>query len=289
MTPGPASPPSGGKDETRDAVVAFEEILADFPNDTATLDALCQSYLLLGEQEKARRYLVRLIRVMLDQGDEEGAASNAELLASLAGDDPEAGALRDRLRLAVETMPEIETSHDRHLSEPAPAADPFDRRDAMIEAETELAARLKAAGVLSEEEHAALVRDLDELAGHASGRTVSALHVLHDRASAKFEPAFAFILRESRCPLAPLDSVEPDEPTRAALPLETVAAQGLCVFDHIEDEWLAAALNPLRDGLRESLESRLRRRVHLFAARPDAFDRWIERAQAALAATDATS
>ena len=76
--------------------------------------------------------------------------------------------------------------------------------------------------------------------------------------------------------------MELDDTALEKLSLSTMTTQGIGVFDHVGDEWLVAALNPLREGLCEALEDRLGGRVHLFVAHPEAFDRWMLRIRAAL-------
>lgn len=276
----PPEPPldrreSTAETEARDAIAAFEEILDVFPNDVGTLDALAQSYHLVGEADKERIYLKRLIQVLLDQGDTEAAGEHAGRL-NPRGDDPEATALLEQLEamgvsgMAAEAQPE----------ETPPADEPaLEDRGAVTDAEVELAWALHEAQILSEDEYADLVRDLTDLSAQDAALTLSVLHVLNDRTSRALDPALAYIMQESRAPPAPLDCVEPDEENLRLLPMDVMITQGLAVFDHVGKELLVASINPLRKGLRESLTRRLGQPCHLFCAHPGTFDAWIERVQ----------
>lgn len=285
--PVPAEPENT---ETQDAIAAFEEILDVFPNDVGTLDALAQSYHLLGKPQQEAQYLKRLIHVLLEQDDRDAAAEHSGRLEPLAKEDAESAELFNQLREMGLFIPAPEPSTARPAEEPAGKAQqkkPLHDRSEITDAEMTLAWNLKEAGIFSDEEYASVVKDLTEISGQDPTLTLSVLHVLHDRSSRNSEAAFAYLVKESKSAPAPLENLEIDEETARLLPPDIMITQGIAVFDHIGKELLVATMNPLRAGLKKRLEGYLNRPCHLFAVQPTAFDNWVSRVMDLLKETSA--
>ena len=89
----------------KEGVAYFEEMLKVMPDDRTTLEFLAVVYPQLGEAEKAERALAALARVLLKEGDLEGAAA---LLPRLeACERAEAKAMALKVRAASAPKPDL--------------------------------------------------------------------------------------------------------------------------------------------------------------------------------------
>ena len=61
------------EEEVWNAIAAFEQILEAMPNDRASLEALCHAYEQIGDHTRAKDYVIRLVDVLVEEGD--GAAA----------------------------------------------------------------------------------------------------------------------------------------------------------------------------------------------------------------------
>ena len=265
---------SGEGGEAREAIAAFEQILEFQPDDIATLEALAQSYELIGEPARARTYVLRLGRVLLDQADRAGAARLAERLRSFPPADAEAAALREELHNL--TLTPAASAEGGAAPETGST-----RRTAHFEEELALAWSLHEADLLKQEEYAAVVQDLTESSGDASS-TVSVLHALRKRSFARMDEVLDHISRHSGRPLIHLAFFDAVHDLAAQLPLEFMTQRGAAVFGFVGREAMVAVLNPLNERLRQEVETALDRPCHLFLTSPADFDAWIARARDAL-------
>jgi hypothetical protein len=253
------------------AISAFEQILEVMPNDISALDALVQSYEIVGDSERAREYLLRLARVLVEQGNASQAEVLVDRLRRLGKRDAEAEALiRDIEALSRLVVPDPSRRPTIDL-QPDPSI------SSAIEAELALAWRLHSAGLLTQEEYAGVVNDLSETAARRELLTVSVLHVLQDRSFRALDTVIAYMAHESRTPVIPVASFEMQESCLSLLPLDFMVRHGAIPFDFVAQEALVAVLNPFDANLRERVALRSGRPCHFYLTWPAEFDAWIAR------------
>ena len=81
------------EEEVWSAIGAFEQILEAIPNDRASLEALLHAYEQIGDMVRSKEYLMRLARVLIEEGDFSAAGELIERLKAFSSEDPEAEAL----------------------------------------------------------------------------------------------------------------------------------------------------------------------------------------------------
>lgn len=265
------------RSEAWNAITAFEQILEIVPNDLSTLDALVRSCEMVGDTERARKYLIRLIRAHLELGNTAQAESLADELRRLADGDPD----------AFDLLAELEGASRRPAA--APLASPESQRPAetteraettVLEAELSLAWRLHEAQLLSQQDYAAVANELTLLAAQPDAERVSALYVLHTRRFPKLDSALAFLARQSRTPIINVAAFDPPRSCRGLLPNDFQARRCVLPFEQIGSETLVALLNPLDESLRADVTRRIGARCHFYLTRPDQFDAAMERSLA---------
>ena len=89
----------------KEGVAYFEEMLKVMPDDRTTLEFLAVVYPQLGEAEKAEHALAALARVLLKEGDLEGAAALLPRLEACTR--PEAKAMALKVRAASAPKPDL--------------------------------------------------------------------------------------------------------------------------------------------------------------------------------------
>lgn len=259
--------------EALSAIAAFEQILEIVPNDLSTLDALTRSCELVGDLERARKYLIRLIRAHLELGNTEQAVALADDLRRLADGDPDAFDLLAELDGAPRpAAPPPVAAETQQSPEAAPPTEPT-----ILESELALARRLHEAQLLSEQDYSAVVDDLTLLAAQPGAERLSALRVLHKRRFAKLDSALVFLSRESRAPIINVAAFDSPPACRGLLPQEFQAQRCVLPFEQIGSEILVALLNPLDEWLRAEVARRTGTRCHFYLTRPDHFDKAMER------------
>lgn len=269
------SPDEGrSRAEALSAITAFEQILEIVPNDLSTLDALVRSCEMVGDVERARKYLIRLIRAHLELGNIAQAESLADELRRLADGDPDAFDLLAELegaarRLAASAPVSAEGQRPAETAERAEAT--------VLEAELSLAWRLHEAQFLSQEDYAAVANELTLLAAQPDAERVSALYVLHTRRLPKLDSALAFLARQSRTPIINVAAFDPPRSCRGLLPTDFQARRCVLPFEQIGSETLVALLNPLDESLRAEVTRRIGARCHFYLTRPDQFDAALKR------------
>ncbi|MCF7837828.1 MAG: hypothetical protein K9N49_04290 [Candidatus Marinimicrobia bacterium] len=255
--------------ETRAAIPIFEGILEAMPQDVGALDALINMYEIIGDQDKAWHYLERLTRTFLEQHALTEAAALAPKLAAFATEHPEAVALLEAVAITPsETAPP---------PEPAPLAAPAEvktpARGAAVKREVALAWKLQEAGLLNEEEYAAVVHDLTEISLRDTKLTVSALHVLHDRSFRGLEKALAHLAKLSGHPYVDVGYFDSPPATLERLPIAAATTLGALVFETLGDELLVAVLNPLDAEVQEQVHQLTGCACHFYLTSPEAFER----------------
>jgi len=257
--------------EAMDAIAAFEGILEAVPNDIGALDALVQTYEVVGDVDRVWEYLVRLINALL----EHGAADDAR---ALAGRVKQFGEGRPE---QAELLRRIGADHEEEIHEPREASPAFSvpsiPRQQTVESEMAFAWHLLETGMLNDEDYASIVQDLTEVSASESDLTISVLHVLEDRTYRGMDKILAFIAKESNTPLISVISFETPGELAALLPKTFMVQNGVLVFDAIDQEPMVAILNPYNSKLKEQLEDTLGKTCHFYLTLPSAFDAWIAR------------
>jgi len=253
--------------EAWNAITAFEQILEIMPNDVGTLDALVRSCEMVGDLERARRYVIRLVRIHLAQRNTSQAETLSEDLRRLGAGDAEAEELLRRIEGA------------RHRpSAAAPAAETVPAAESSaLEAELSLAWRLHAAELLNQQDYAAVANDLTVLAAQPGAARISVLHVLHARAFPNLDNVLAYLAREARMPVINVSAFDPPPACRSLLPLDFITQRCVMPFERIGRETLVAVLNPFDDALFELIRRRIGAPCHFYLTRPAHFDAALDR------------
>jgi len=271
--------------ETLDAIAAFEGILEAVPDDVGALDVLVHTYQVVGDDAMAWEYLVRLVNVLIGQGQQAEAVMLADRVKELGADRPE----KDELLRRIGSMPEAVANVHIETSTPLAMGGGAPSRSACMQSEMACAWGLKEADMLTEEEYASVVQDLTEISASESSLTVSVLHVLQDRAFLNTDRVMAFISRDTDVPIISATSF--DTPTEVAelINHDFMVQNGVLVFEMVADEPLVVILNPYNEELRKHIEARLGKRCHFYLTLPSEFDAWIARATAKKKEEDASS
>mgnify|MGYP001293306397 CR=1 FL=1 len=252
--------------EAWNAITAFEQILEIMPNDVSTLDALVRSCEMVGDTERARKYIVRLVRTHLTQRNAAQAEALAEDLRRLGAGSAE----------AEELLRQLEGTRRRPAFAPAAEIAPTAETSA-LEAELSLAWRLHEAELLTQQDYAAVANDLTTLAAQPDAVRISLLHVLSARAFPNLDGLLAHMAREARVPVINVAAFDPPRACRTLLPLDFMARRCVLPFEMIGREALVALLNPFDDSLREQVRRRVGAPCHFYLTRPANFDDALER------------
>lgn len=259
--------------EALKAITAFEQILEIVPNDLSTLDALVRSCEMVGDAERARKYLIRLIRAHLDLGNTAQVEALADELRRLADGDPD----------AFDLLAELEGTSRRPATPPPPSPEsqrPVESAERpetnLLDAELSLAWRLHEAQLLTQTDYTAVANELTVLAAQPVAERVSALYILYTRRFPKLDSALAFLSRQSRTPIINVAAFNPPRSCRDLLPTEFQVRRCVLPFEQIGPETLVALLNPLDESLRADVGRRIGARCHFYLTRPDQFDKAME-------------
>ncbi|MFO7870744.1 MAG: hypothetical protein R6V03_04855 [Kiritimatiellia bacterium] len=278
----------GGEDEVWSAIAAFEQILEAMPNDRTSLETLAHAYAQIGDHARARDYMIRLARVVVDEKDSEAARDLAREIKAYAEDDDDAKQLQEQLENTAGSAAEkAEGSGAPSTEEPAgPAAvhrqgnisTAFD-----ISEEMSFAWNLLEAQELSQEEYASVVQDLTEMSAGETSGTISLLHVLEGRAFKNLERILVFAAKKADAPVVSLSSFDVQREAVSLLPIEFVIRRGAVVFELLGNDAMAAVMNPFDRQLRQDVREATGRKCHFFLTRPTEFDQAIEKARKLLA------
>jgi len=269
--------------EAWEAIAVFEQILAAMPNDSDTLATLAHAYEMVGDHTKAREYLIRLARALLEKGDGESAGLLVEKLKGLAGQgDAEAQSVLDQIEGMSGSGTPAPTEPPKE--KPAePAATPAERsvatrareaakRASTVSDELAFAWHLHQSNLLSQEEYAKVAQDLTEVSASDAEVTVSVLHVLHDRGFRSLDNVLTFAGRETNTPPISLGSFDLTGEALSILPLDYCIRRGVLVFELLGNHVLAALMNPYNKALRQEVQSLVGRTCYFFVTAPAEFD-----------------
>ena len=260
--------------EVWNAIAILEQILEAMPGNRDSLDALVKAYEQVGDGTRARSYVVRLAKVILDEKDAPAAVALLSKLKAYSGDDPEASALVTRIEELKATATGAPPATGKPEKKPATEA-----LLAMpsISEEISLAWKLLQAKVLTQEEYSHLVQDLTELSGTSKAGTVSALHVLQARGAKNLEDILVYLSRESNTPIVPLSGFELRKEVLTLIPLPVMIRRGVVAFETVGSDLLVAVMNPLDRALRRELEKLTGRKCHCYLTLPSDFDAVVEK------------
>lgn len=267
------------------AIAAFEKILEAMPNDRASLEALLHAYEQVGDLTRAKDFLLRLGRVLVEEGDADGVLELAERIVQHADQDPEAAKLFVQIQSLVAAKEgygaAAGSDTGRGLDESVTAQKSL---GFSISDELSFAWNLLESGEISQDDYSRLVEDLTELSVGDRLVTVSLLHVLEARQFKNLERIISNVSKRCETPVVLLSSFDIPGDASKALPLEFSIRRGALVFDFVGTDALVVVLNPFSQQLRKDLESVLRRRCHYYMSFPSEFDLAIEKARVAAAA-----
>ena len=165
------SPQSAAEADIWNAISAFEKILEAIPNDRVSLEALADAYEQVGDHTRARDFILRLARVLIDEDDEEAARDLLRKIKPFAGDNPEAAALAAAIEgfRTKKIMVDVIDSDDMAAPRSTNLAD-----------EIAFAWNLFQNNKLTQEEYSSVVQD-SRSSSRKQNSPVSTLHALHDR------------------------------------------------------------------------------------------------------------
>ncbi|MCE9614989.1 MAG: hypothetical protein K8T26_11975 [Lentisphaerae bacterium] len=276
---------TAAEEEVWIAISAFEQILEAMPNDRASLEALSHAYGQIGDLTRAKEYLLRLAKVVLDEGDADAAALLVRQLAPHAEQDPAVAKVRENLtaRFAA-TRGDMTDASDELLDlgideqSAEPRFEAFNLAD-----ELSFAWALLEGNHVSQEEYANLVQDLTDMSSGDGSATVSVLHALEFRAFKNLERLMLAVSKENGAPIVSLGMFDIQPSALTALPFDFMLRRGAVVFDSIGNEALVVVMNPGDQKLRKSVASIVGRPCHFFMCLPSEFDRVMNRAREAQA------
>ena len=265
-----SDPLSNNLSETRNAIQAFELILDAFPNDLATLEALFQTYESIGEEDKAKFYILKAGRVAIEQSGSPVSPALLNRLQILAPAHAEAAKLLASMGEEVlHPTPGVTSPVIKKLDEK--------KRRHPLEAEIALAWTLKEADLLSDTTYAQLVQDLTEGSVSERSSTVSLLEIMQSREAVDFEKVMNFIARDAEIAILPVASFETPDAIATILPLEFMVRNNIAVFESVGSELMIATLNPYDQSLQLEVEQRCARPCHFYLTLPSELKAWLQR------------
>lgn len=264
------------------AISAFEQIVQAMPDDRVSLEALSHAYEQVGDLSRARDYLLRLAKIVLNEKDRDAAELLRERLARYSASDPGVGDIARRIdEWLAASAPESKTfaveEAEAIPARPAPPVDDAERRSAHVTAELSFAWTLFQNGELNQEEYAQVAQDLSEISAGQTAVTVSVLHVLNDRGNRNMERILAFASRDSGLPVLPLGLFDVQAQVFSLLPLDFVVRYGAMPFETMGNELLVAVMNPYDNRLQAQVESATGKKCHFYLALPREFDAVVEK------------
>ncbi len=278
--------PTMPKDENEvwEAIAAFEQIVDVMPEDRASLEALIHAYAHVGDQVKAREYLIRYGHVIVEQKDLHVARDLVEQLSPMR-DDSNVVALLDRLEMMLGVGPgsssEVATGGDAPVVEAAVASAPvhvewgdiFEVGD-----ELQLAWQLFDAGEMTQDEYSMVVQDLSDMVSASGGVTVSVFHILEVRTSKALDRLLGYVAKEAPAPLVSLECFGLPISTVYQIPQAFMVRHGVMLFEQMGKEGMLVMMNPYNTRLRDYIQNRLGMTCHVYLAEPRGFDAALTRA-----------
>ena len=267
---GAAPSPEG---EVWSAITAFEQILEAMPEDRSSLEALSHAYAQIGDHARAKDYLVRLTRVILNEGDSAAAADLLEKLRPYVNDDAEVRELVESIQQISTESPALEAP----VSAPAAAPAAPVRMAFRMADELSFAWNLHEAGQITQDEYAQVVQDLSEMSVGNSETTISLLHVLQGRAFKNLEQIIGYAAGQCGTPIVSLANFEVQYQACRLLPVKFMIARGALPFDLLGSHALVVVLNPYDKQLREDVQVLAGCPCDFFVTLPSDFDLGLER------------
>lgn len=273
---GPAS--DGSQSDVWSAISAFEQILEAMPEDRASLEALVEAYIQIGDHAQAKEHLLRLAELVVAEQDRQAVGQLLPRLESYAEDEAVQAMLARLGPLAPDTEAAVP-------EEPAEGPQPEERRPTgfRVAEELSLAWSLLEADQLTQEDYSAVVQDLTELSSSDSAVTVSVLHVVEARAAKDLDRIVSFIAAKYGTPAISPSSFALRPDAVGLLPMDFMVRRGVLIFSLIGRDALAVVMNPADSGLREEAQTLAGRRCHFFVCVPSEFDRALDRVSDILA------
>jgi hypothetical protein len=262
------------------AISAFEQIVETIPNDRVSLEALSSAYEQVGDLARARGYLVRLVNVLVDEGDREAASLLHDRLLQHAVTDPLAKEAEARLEAMLTAGKPAPRAFElaAALPEVVPGRqEEVDLRSSHVAAELSFAWALFQADQLTQEEYAQVAQDLSDVSASNAVVTVSLLHVLHDRVSRSLDRIIAYSAQEAGMPIIPLSLFDVPETAFDLLPTDFMVRYGVMVFALLGKDALVVILNPQNKAMKAKVEQMLKKRCHFYLTTPADFDTALEK------------
>ena len=273
------------EEQIRNAISAFEQILEVMPNDRASLEALAHSYEQIGDHARAKDYLKRLAKLLVNESDIESANALLGALMPYADEDPEVKKLMDAIKKLKPT--ETAKSADKTVKKTVAAEAGSARRVGMefnvITGELAFAWNLLEANELTQEEYSSVVQDLTDMSAGEGTATVSVLHVLEGKRFKRLEKILNFASKECAMPVICLSSFELQPATVSLLPLDFMEKRGAISFELLGNDALVVVLNPYDERLRKDIEGIIGKKCHYFLTPPVEFDHALEKIHEVLA------
>jgi len=268
--------------EVWNAISAFEQILEAMPEDRLALETLQEAYEKIGDQAQALNYLIRLAKVMLQEGDTAGAINLQKKLTALGAKDPAA-------REILDTLAQLQGGGPSAAPAAAPAAEGRTRASARrldISNEMSLAWELAQANEITKDEYTEIVHDLTENSTKALNSPVTVLHVLEDRQYKNRPRILTYMAKSSGIPLIALASFELQAAAYKLIPMDVMARQGAIAFDQMSKDLLVAILNPFDKDLQENIKVLTGRNCHFYLVSAADFETALDKIRKASAEAD---
>ncbi|OGV64258.1 MAG: hypothetical protein A2498_05345 [Lentisphaerae bacterium RIFOXYC12_FULL_60_16] len=280
------------EEEVWSAIGAFEQILEAIPNDRASLEALLHAYEQIGDMVRSKEYLMRLARVLIEEGDFSAAGELIERLKAFSSEDPEAEALVTALEQFGSggdvSLPASTSAEEKALADlSSVTGEPVTEKKAggapvrvtfNISDELAFAWTLMESKELTQEEYASIVQDLTEMSTNDSASTISVLHVLEARGFKNIERVLAHVAKECDTPAIQMSNFNLTYEVVSILNPELMLKRGVFVFERIGQDLLVAIMNPYDKQLRKDLEAHTGKTCHFFTTLPSEFDKALTKA-----------
>lgn len=272
--PDPAHKAADSEVEIWNAIAAFEKILEALPTDRVSLETLADAYEKVGDHTRAKDYVLRLARVLIDEADEDAARDLLRKIREYDTADPNVKAV-----IAL-----IE-----HLQSEKVMADVLDtegpgRRTPNIANEIAFAWNLLQANKLSQEDYSRVVHDLSENSTKTSDIPVSTLHVLHDMNFPALNDILGFVATTCNTPVISLANFEFQPSVTNLAPLDFIVTRGVLPFEVMGNDLLVALLNPYDPQLLDDLNTLTGKTCHAYLVSAAEFDTLLDRLRKANAA-----
>lgn len=257
------------EEEVWNAIAAFEQILEAMPNDLVSLETLSDAYEKVGDRTRARDYLSRLARVLVESADGEAAGALLEKLRKYEADDPE---IKDLVKEIEALAPKGGAVVPKKAAAQHVAVN--------ITGDLSFAWNLLQARELTQEEYSQIIQELSDSSTEDALVTLSVLHVLQAHNFPTIEKIIGVVGKECSTPIISVARFELDAEVIGQLPLEFMIRRGTIAFEKMGKDVLVVVMNPYDQQLRKEVEGLIGRSCHFFLTSPRDFDDAIEKIKA---------